>query len=170
VNETPGQQPVAGVPYLVVQGRDAPAIYGGLLVTTLLAVQWRFDASVEFVGFSIIVSVAVFWLTHVWVELVDRRMSGPISRADAMQIAREQAPMLAAAVPPVLVLGLAVLGLATAEQAIAIALVVAIAQLFLWGLRVGHALGRGWGIALGVAAIDCALGLVIVVLKVLVIH
>lgn len=78
--------------------------------------------------------------------------------------------MLAAGVLPALALGLAWLGVATVDQAIGTALAVCIAQLFLWGLAVGHALGRGWAVAVAVAAVDCALGLVIVVLKVAVIH
>ena len=45
-----------------------------------------------------------------------------------------------------------------------------VAQLFLWGLAVGRAIGKGWPVALVVATGDCLLGLVIVVLKVLVIH
>ncbi len=43
-------------------------------------------------------------------------------------------------------------------------------QLFGWGLAVGRAIGKGWRIAFIVAAVDCALGLVVVLLKVAVIH
>ena len=56
------------------------------------------------------------------------------------------------------------------DQAITLALIVSVAQLFLWGLAVGRAIGKGWPVALVVATVDCLLGLLIVVLKVLVIH
>ena len=56
------------------------------------------------------------------------------------------------------------------DQAITLALVVCVAQLFLWGLAVGQAIGRGWPVAITAATGDCLLGLVIVALKVLVIH
>ena len=150
--------------------RDAPAIYGVLLVTALIAVQWRSDTTAEFVGLSIIVSVAVFWLTHVWAEVVGRRVTGPVSRREVVEIAGAEAPMLTAALPPALMLGAARIGLMSVDQAISLALAVSIVQLFLWGLAVGRALDRGWRVALLAAAIDGALGLVLVGLKVIVVH
>jgi hypothetical protein len=150
--------------------RDAPAIYGGLLVTALIAVQWRSDAIAERVSLSILVSVFVFWLTHVWAELVDHRVSGPVSRDQVGRVVWAEAPMLMAAVPPAATLALARLAGIPVEQAISIALVVSIAQLALWGLAIGRALNRGWGIALLTAGVECAFGLVLVGLKVVVVH
>jgi hypothetical protein len=149
---------------------DAPAIYGGLLVTALITVQWQAAATPELIALSAIVCVLVFWLTHVWAEVVERRLNGPIARSDVLTIASREASMFAAAVPPVLVLALGRLGVLTIDQAIAAALVVCVAQLFLWGLAIGKALGRGWPVALGVAAIECGLGALLVGLKVAVVH
>ena len=78
--------------------------------------------------------------------------------------------MLAAAILPILALGTWRLNLTDVDQAITLALIVSVAQLFLWGLVVGRALDKGWTVALVVATGDCLLGLVIVFLKVLVIH
>jgi hypothetical protein len=78
--------------------------------------------------------------------------------------------MLMAAVPPAATLALARLAGIPVEQAISIALVVSIAQLALWGLAIGRALNRGWGIALLTAGVECAFGLVLVGLKVVVVH
>jgi hypothetical protein len=150
--------------------RDAPAIYGGLLVTALIAVQWRSDAIGERVSLSILISVSVFWLTHVWAELVDRRVSGPVSRDEVARLAWAEAPMLAAAVPPAATIAIARLVGIPVEDAISLALVVSIAQLALWGLAIGRALNRGWGIALLTAAVECAFGMVLVGLKVVVVH
>jgi hypothetical protein len=150
--------------------RDAPAIYGGLLVTALIAVQWRSDAIAELVAVSILVSVGVFWMTHVWAEVVDHRVSGPVSRDQVGRLAWAEAPMLTAAVPPVLTLTFARLAGIPVEHAISLALVVSIVQLFLWGLAIGRALDRGWGIALLTAAVECAFGMLLVGLKVIVVH
>ena len=159
---TPVQQPAA---------TDlSSAVYGSLLVTTLLAVQARSDASTQFVALTLVIGVGVFWLTEVWSELVNHRVRGPISRAQALQIARDESPMLSAAVVPALILAGENLGFGTADQVIKLALVAAIAQLFLWGLAVGMAINRGWAVAFMVAAVDCALGLLIVALKVFVLH
>jgi hypothetical protein len=146
------------------------AVYGSLLVTTLVAAQARTDASTEFIVATLLISVGVFWLTEVWSEVVNHRVRGPINRAGLFEIARDESPMLLAAIPPALALATASLGLTTAEQAIDLALVVGVIQLFIWGLVVGRAVDRGWGVALLIASVDCALGLLIVVLKVLVLH
>ena len=147
-----------------------PAVYGSLLVTALIAVQWWHDVSATFLGLSLVVSVAVFWLTHVWAGIVNRRIHGSIRRAEAITIAIAEAPMLVAAVVPTLILGLALLGFVTVDTAVAMALLASLVQLFLWGLAVGRSAHLGWALALGVAAVDCALGIAMVILKVVVIH
>jgi hypothetical protein len=146
------------------------AIYGSLLITALVAAQGRHDANPELIGFSVLVSVAVFWLMEVWSGLVSLRVQGPITRAEVREVAVHESPMLAAAILPVIALGTWRLQIADVDQAIALALIVSVVQLFLWGLAVGRAIGKGWPVALVVATGDCLLGLVIVVLKVLVIH
>ncbi len=146
------------------------AIYGTLLVTVLVAAQARKDADVFLVGVVIAVGVFVFWLTDVWAGIVGLGVRGPLSRAQVVEVAREESPMLLAAVPPMLALAIAPLGLATVEQALDLALLVAVVQMFLWGLAVGLAIGRGWGIALLVGVVDLGLGLIIAGLKLLVLH
>jgi hypothetical protein len=150
--------------------RDAAAIYGGLLVTVLVTVLWQADVAPEFIAFSVLISVLVFWLTHVWAEVVEQRLKGPTSRSEVIDIASREASMVVAAVPPILVLGIGRLGLLTVDQAIGLALVVCLAQLFLWGLAIGTQLGRGWPVAVGVAAVELALGAFLVGLKVVVVH
>ncbi len=147
-----------------------PAVYGSLLVTTLIAVQWWHDISTTRLGLSLIIGVTIFWLTHVWSGIVNRRVHGPISRSEGISIAVAEAPMLVAAVIPTLILALGSLGLATVDTAVGLALFASVAQLFLWGLAVGRAAHAGWPLALRVAVVDCCLGLAIVVLKVIVIH
>jgi hypothetical protein len=154
-----------------VHDRDyTPAVYGSLLVTTLIAVQWRDDASRVFVGLSLAISVAVFWLTHVWSGIVNLRIHGPIRRSDVVEIGTAEAPMLVAPVVPLVVLSLASILDAPVDAALAAALLASIGQLFVWGLAVGRAAHTSWLLAVVVAAVDCALGFLVVTLKVLVIH
>jgi hypothetical protein len=147
-----------------------PAVYGSLLVTTLIAVQWRYQPDVIHVGLSLVISVGVFWLTHVWAGLVNRRVRGPIDRREGLAIAVDEAPMLVAAIVPSVILALAPLGLASVDLVLALALAVSIIQLFLWGLAVGRAAHTRWHLAVAVASVDALLGLAIVALKVGVIH
>jgi hypothetical protein len=159
------------VPRPLLRGGDLQAaVYGSLLVTTLVAAQARHDASADFIVFTLVVSVGVFWLMEVWSKVVTLRVEGPISVAETGAVARHAAPMLAAAILPALVLASHNLGPVDVEQAINLALAACVVQLFLWGLAVGRALGRGWPAALAVAIVDCGLGLLLVALKVLFIH
>lgn len=155
---------------LLAGGDLSSAIYGSLLVTTLVAAQARHNASAEFIVFTLVLSVTVFWLMEVWSKLVSLRVGGPIGLDRAAHVAREASPMVAAAVLPCLALASHTFGGVDVEQAINLALILCVAQLFLWGLAVGHAIGKGWPTALLVALVDCGLGLVIVILKVIIVH
>ncbi|HET9345613.1 MAG TPA: hypothetical protein VFO05_07920 [Candidatus Limnocylindrales bacterium] len=146
------------------------AIYGSLLVTSLVAVQWRGTPSPDGIALSLVVGIVVFWLAHIWAEVVNLRVRNQFRMGDAVVIARDEAALLAAVVLPALVLALGPrLGL-TVDEAIGGALIVCIGQLFVWGLVVGRAAHRGWLLPLVVAVVDSLLGVVIVALKVAVLH
>ena len=149
---------------------NTPAIYGSLLVTTLVAVQWKAEAVPELIGLSLVIGVGVFWLAHAWAEVINRRVDGPISVADVGAIALGEAPMLLSVVVPGLLLGLHRAFGVSADVAIGLALAASLAQLFLWGLAVGRAAHGSWPIAVGVGLVDFAFGVVIVVLKAVVLH
>jgi hypothetical protein len=146
------------------------AVYGSLLVTTLLVVESQAIDSPDFIGLSIVVSICVFWLAHAWSEIVGLRVRGPIGLGEVRQVVRDQATILAAAIVPVAILFVQQLGFFSVDTAITFALLVSIAQLFAWGLLVGRAAGAGWPGTLAIATIDCALGLVIVAIKAVAIH
>jgi hypothetical protein len=146
------------------------AVYGSLLVTTLIAVQWRSDVSPTFVAASLVISVVVFWLTHTWSRIVDRRVHGPISREGVVVLARDEAPMLAPAILPAVLLTLVRLDVYSIEVGEGLALAVSLGQLFLWGLAVGRAGHSPWPTAVVIALVDLLLGLLVVGLKLLVLH
>jgi hypothetical protein len=147
-----------------------PAIYGSLLVTTLIAVQARFEANIEFIAFSLITSVIVFWLTHTWAAIVNHRVRGPIGRQEIAQLGVDEAPMLLAAIVPTAVLSLVAFGVLSVDAAVNAALVVSLFQLLLWGIAVGRRAHTSWLLSIGVALVDFALGLVIVGLKLTALH
>jgi hypothetical protein len=147
-----------------------PAIYGSLLVTTLVAVQWNADAVPELVAFSLVISVGVFWLAHAWAEVVNRRIRGSIGLSEAWSIALGEATMLLAVVIPGVLLGLHRLAGVATDLAIGLALAASLAQLFLWGLAVGRAAHVSWPVAIGLGLVDFGFGVAIVVLKAVVLH
>jgi hypothetical protein len=107
---------------------------------------------------------------EVWSELTTIRMDGSVTVRQSALVAAGELPMIAAAVLPALALWTYTVGLVTEDQAVDLALAVGVAQLFVWGLAVGRALGRGWIVALGVALVDVAMGLVIVGMKAFILH
>ena len=148
----------------------APAIYGSLLVTGLVAVQWRADASTDPIAATVVVSVVVFWLAHVWSEIVNRRVRGRIALDEAREVALDEASMLASLLIPAIVLAVGPRVGLSVDASIEIALIVCIGQLFLWGLVVGRAAHHGWVLPVVVAVVDSLLGIVLVALKVAVLH
>jgi hypothetical protein len=149
---------------------NTPAIYGSLLVTTLVAVQWKADAVPELIGLSLVIGVGVFWLAHTWAEVINRRVDGPISMGDVGAIALAEAPMLVSVVLPGLLLGLHRAFGVSVDVAIGLALTASLAQLFLWGLAVGRAAHGSWPIAVGVGLVDFGFGVAVVALKAVVLH
>ena len=149
---------------------NTPAIYGSLLVTTLVAVQWKADAVPELIGLTLVIGVGVFWLAHAWAEIVNRRVSGAITIPEGWAIAVEEAPMLLSVVVPGILLGLHRFAGISANLAIGLALAASLVQLFLWGLAVGRAAHDSWPVAVGIGLVDFAFGLLIVVLKAVVLH
>jgi hypothetical protein len=161
----------AGVPEDGVRVADnTPAIYGSLLVTTLVAVQWKADAAPELIGLSLVIGVGVFWLAHAWAEVVNRRIRGSIGFSEAWSIALGEATMLLAVVVPGVLLGLHRFGGVSVDLAIGLALAASLVQLFLWGLAVGRAANESWPVAVGIGLVDFTFGVLIVVLKAVVLH
>ena len=145
------------------------AVYGSLLVTTLVVIEWRDDAHPEAVALSLVLSIVTFWVAHVWAGIVNERVRGAVNRHQVRTIAVEESPMLAAVVLPSLALAATGLGVSTVV-AIEAALILSLVQLFLFGLVIGRTAHSRWSVALAIATLDFALGLVVVSLKVVVIH
>ena len=78
--------------------------------------------------------------------------------------------MLTSVIVPGIILGFPRFFGVPVDVAIGAALLVSLVQLFLWGLAVGLAAHGSRLLALGVALVDCGIGVGVVILKVLVIH
>jgi hypothetical protein len=162
---------LANAPGALNRERDfTPAIYGSLLVTTLVALQARLGADPTFMAMSLAASVVVFWLTHAWASIVNRRLHQRIGWAEVVEIGVDESPLLLAAVIPGVLLALARLEVYSADTAENAALVASLIQLFLWGLAVGRRAHSRWSLAIAVATVDFLLGLAIAALKLTALH
>jgi hypothetical protein len=147
------------------------AVYGIVLVTTLVAVGWHFDTDLEVLLF-IAGTVGVFWLTHVYAGVVASRHTTEGRAVPVWQAIRRSAVhsvgMLLAMLLPCAALALATLGWVDEYVAYYIALWIGIVSLAVIGW-INSARNRSrWPLRLLSAAITVAFGLAIIWLSALV--
>jgi hypothetical protein len=120
------------------------------------------------IALTLLSTSAVFWIAHVWSELLGTRIetgsAGSVARL--RRIAAEEWPMVEAGALPFAALALAWADVYTDSVGVDLALGVAIAQLVGWGLVGARRMDAGWPKSLAVGAIDGAMGLAIVALEI----
>jgi hypothetical protein len=119
-----------------------------------------------------IASGLVFWLAHVYTEVIAARVgpgTAPLG-ADIRHAMREHSPILEAVFFPGAVLLLGVIGVLERETAINLALAAGLVDLFAWGVAQGRANGLPNHQVVMVGVVDLMLGVVIVGLKLLLQH
>jgi hypothetical protein len=155
------------------RGRSyAAAIYGSILVTTLVSALSEEHAHAGDMAMAVLASVIVFWLAHAWSEVIGERVvePRPITVGGLVRNAAEDWPMVESAVVPLLALLLAQLGVWSLTVGVDVALAAGVLQLVGWGMLVGLRTFARWPHALLAGLVDGALGLAIVALKLLVEH
>jgi hypothetical protein len=150
-------------------GSATEAVYGLILATSVIAVSY--DASdAGPVALAVLVTAVVFWLAHVYAHLLGRGVSeepGP-TRADIARALREHWSLVAVVVPLVLVLGLGAIGAIPDRAALVAAMAIALIELAAAGAYAAITRGASPPWTIVSAAIALALGLLVVLLKVLV--
>jgi hypothetical protein len=149
----------------------ARAIYGQILVTSLVGALSE-DSEIEagYILVSVVATMLVFWLAHVYAEAVSRGLEARrhLGWAEIGGLASSEWPLVQAAIPTAIVLALGAIGALSTETAVDIAIAVGVVALFAWGLAIGRASGASWIPALFGAAISGCFGLAVVGLNALV--
>jgi len=150
----------------------ARAIYGTILVMAVITALSHDDSvkSAELVA-GVLATTFVFWIAHVYSEVLGQRMEGEgerLSFANVAVAARGEWPLVEASLLPVLCLLVGVIGVVKTETAVAIAIGAGVVELFGYGIAAGRRLELSLRGTIAVAVINGALGLLIVLLKVLV--
>ena len=147
--------------------RFGAAVYGSFLVASVVGVA--FDAGLDAAAMTTTAfgSAVVFWLAHWWSEVVGEQISmGEAFRhRDALVVARREWPLVEAAVVPTMLLALAWAGVWSRETGAALALAAAVLQIIGWALVAGRRAGWTWPRAGLFAAVDGALGIVLLLLE-----
>lgn len=151
-------------------GDSAAGVYGTLLTLSVLVGLSFKGSGPGVMAITVALSVVVFWIAHVHAGLVARWVRAearPNRRAVAEVMARE-APMLESAVPAIVLLLLAWLGVLGTPAAVWTALIYGVVALAVWGVLIAHRAGLGpTGIAV-VSGVNLGLGGLIVLLKLLI--
>jgi hypothetical protein len=148
-------------------------VYGTIVTLAIIAAGARaYPDQPGYIAALVVVTTGVLWLAHVYSHGLAYSVSRDehLSRADLAHIARRELSIVEAGVPSVLALLLGAVGLFDADTAVWIALGLGLAVLAAQGIIFARAERLGRLGTLGVVAANLALGLLLVVLKVLVAH
>ena len=150
----------------------AAAVYGSIVAAALLsAFRDVHEPAVE-TAYSLLTTVAVFWLAHVWSQITGQRIydGTRFTPGRAWLIARTAWPLVASgAAPAVVLLIAAALGVSD-RAASTCALALCWLQLAGWGFAVGRRAYGRWGYALLSGLANFLLGVAVVGLEALVLH
>jgi hypothetical protein len=150
--------------------RMQAAVYGTILVISVIAVASEYQGKPLRVMASVVATQFIFYLAHVYAGQLGVRleqMHAP-SRTELREIAWEEWPLFAAAGPPCVALLIGGLTPLNDGVWVGIALGVGVGTLVLYGVRLGIAEGRTVLGVITTASINGALGLLLVMLKIIV--
>ena len=148
-------------------------IYGTILsLAVLIGGVKAFPHSAWHIVVLLAVTAVVFWLAHVYAHSLAHVVSEDrhLSFAELRRIARHESSIIEATIPPVAALLLAVFGLLSTNAAAWIAYGLGLAVLTASGLIFARVERLGWLATLMVVALNVALGVVLVGLKLFVSH
>jgi len=146
----------------------ARAIYGTILVTALVAALSEYDDSDSWqILVSVVVTTLVFWSAHVYAEVLSQRLAvgRGLTWREVGRAFGDELPMVIAAVPAVLALLGAVVGLYSRDTGAWLAVAIGVAALFAYGLLLGYREHAPLHRVLLNALVNGAFGFVVVALK-----
>jgi hypothetical protein len=146
------------------------AIYGVITATAVMAAISGHGGTSWEVLLGTAVTLIVFWLAHVYAEVLAHHLRGH-HRPSFAVVYREmmsELPLVTAPAPSLIVLGLGAIGVLGDPVANTLALWVGVLQLVGWGFAYARQQGWPWLAALGIGAVNGAFGAAIIVLKALI--
>lgn len=148
-------------------------VYGTIVVLAVIVAGAKaYPAEPGHVAALVVITTAVFWLAHVYAHALAESVSHDdhLPLAELGHIARREAAIIEAGVPPVAALLLGSLGILSARAAVWLAVGAGLVVLAAEGFVFARAERLGRVGTLAVVAANLALGLVLVGMKVAVAH
>jgi len=148
-------------------------VYGTIVVLSVLVAGARaYPHSAGRIAGLVLASSVVFWVAHVYAHGISESITDDerLSVADLRRIARHEASIVEASLPPLVALLLGALGVVSTQSAVWLAFALGLLVLFVEGIVVARverlaALGT-----VAVVAANLALGLSLVALKLVIGH
>ena len=150
----------------------AAAVYGSIVAAALVAAFHEEHASPGTTLLSLLSTMAVFWLAHVWSAIVGERIhvGDEFANHRIGSIARAEWPLVESAFLPAVLLLLGSAGTIGATHSLDAALAACVLQLFGWGLVVGRRAYDHWWAALLSGLTNGVLGVALVSLEIAVVR
>ena len=153
--------------------RLAGFIYGTIVVLSVLVAGGQaFPEDARRIAAMVVVTSVVFWFAHVYAHALAHGVAHDehLSFADMRRIARREASVVEAAVPPLAALLLGVVGVMSTRSAVWTAFALGLVVLGAQGIVFARVERLGLSATIGVVAANVGLGVALVALKVLVTH
>ncbi len=150
----------------------AAAVYGSIIAAAVIGAFHQKGAAPKDVALSLLGTMIVFWLVHIWAEFLGERIEylTQFSFQRLWEISRSEWPLVESGLAPSFVLFLGWAGVLTENRAEDLAITICIVQLFGWGLFLGMRASKNWRGALAAGLINGILGLVLVGLEITFVH
>jgi hypothetical protein len=148
-------------------------IYGTIVVLSVVVAGAKaFPDGPGRIAAFVVITTLVFWLAHVYAHALAHSVGQDehLSLAELRHIARREASILEAGVPPVAALLLGAFGLVSEQVAVWLALAVGLAVLAVQGALFARVERLAWLGTLVVITLNLGLGLLLIGLKLLVSH
>jgi hypothetical protein len=145
----------------------AAAVYGSVLVTALVGAAFEAQLDAQTMTLTLLTTTLVFWLAHVWSEVMGVRLAGTIPHwSDVRRISVSEWPVVEAGFVPDALLALGWAGVYSRDAGAEFAMIAAVLQLAAWGFAAGWRTQHRLAPAIVTGVVDCAFGIAIVGLEV----
>ena len=158
---------------VVVGERLAGYIYGTIIVLSVIVVGAKaFPHEPGHVAALAFITAAVFWTAHVYAHALGHSVGHDerVSLAELKYIARREASMIEAALPPTGALLLGAIGVISSRASVWLALALGLVVLGAQGIAFARIERLGWAGTVGVVTANLFLGVVLIGLKIFVTH
>ena len=148
----------------------AGRLYGAILVTSVIVGLGKTESQPGLMIVAVVVTTLVFALAHAWARVLGRSAEDrrPVNVRALAAGFRHEWSIVEAAFPAAVALALAAAGVYSVATALWVAVIVNAALLFVWATALRRLAGGTVAQALLAGLFGCALGLVLILLKVLV--